>query len=488
MRLPFTTLFLVGVLATSSLAQKDAKIEWHDTTRDVFINNELDRSAVVMACDSPSRIALICSKLEQAVILDLTEQKAALVSKNAFSFSTDHATATSDSRAVTQEIGKFTRIDGPVFSFAVDAKPVLIRPHPGLTGEMTIEKLWETVPVWRGLMENYQPNAETVAALKATAEDATVTVAFGTWCPDSKNYVPRLLKALRMAATAKLHVKLIGVDNQFREPANTVQPRQITNVPTVIVERSSREIGRIVETPAGKSIEDDLVAILAGKPGAHVGRWERGPLIARGSYSYRDSNGQETATESWDLYNTAEGGYLAHSRITAGDLDTEVFERVDSSRRPSFAEITKQKGADRTRTRINVEGYTMTVRMRGSVSGVILQTVQIPERLFLSPPAALTQGWSWTRDLAAKQITAYLTPVEFDKAIGVLAMVSQEINGEEPTHVPAGEFQARHLKRLYGQEASDLWLLPELGIPVRGKSATGSEYVLTSLEITSLKK
>jgi hypothetical protein len=109
-----------------------------------------------------------------------------------------------------------------------------------------MDKLWETVPVWRSVMKSYEPNAGAVEQIKATNNETTVTLAYGTWCPDSKNYVPRLIKALSGAGNDKIQVKLVGIDNQFREPVDRSTAPD-TNVPTVIVERGGREIGRIVE-------------------------------------------------------------------------------------------------------------------------------------------------------------------------------------------------------------------------------------------------
>jgi hypothetical protein len=48
---------------------------------------------------------------------------------------------------------------------------------------------------------------------------------------------------------------------------------------------------------------------------------------------------------------------------------------------------------------------------------------------------------------------------------------------------PAGEFRTTHLARQSGAEASDWWIHPDLGIPVRGQIVGGLEYVLTSLEL-----
>ena len=482
MRIKFLMLFFLIAFAANVPAQTSqlATTSWSDSTRDVYINNELDRGAQVMTADNPTRLALISSKLERAIVLDTNERTVSTVSKDAFRISPDHTSATWDAGVVVQAVGKFTRVDGPVYFFAVDGKPILIRAHPGMTGEMTADKLWEAVPVWHAVMENYQPNASAVAAIKANTSETKVTLLYGTWCPDSKNYMPRLIKALKAAGNDKIQVKLVGIDNQFHEPADTVQPRRITNVPTVIVERGGREIGRIIETPASKTIEEDLAALLAGKPVVHNGRWDRGPKIASGVYSYRDASGKERGRESWELFSTAEGGYLAHSLVSAGDVTTEVFYRTDDERRPTFVEVTKQRGDERTRTRYNLDRHTLTARMRGSVSGVISQTIEVPDSFYLSSPSMAAEGLRWTKEASGDQkpLTVYLAPNEFDRALGTLAVLSCDARGEETVRVPAGEFRARHILHKADKETSELWVHPELGVPVRGKTGA-MEYVLT---------
>lgn len=473
------TLITAGIAAAQTGAGPSPA--WTDSTRDVYIDNELDRDAQVLTADSPSRLALISPKLDSAVVLDVTERSVKTIPKHAFHFGADRTSAVCESTSETKVAGKFTRVDGPVYFFVVDGKPVLIRSHPGATGEMTIDKLWDTVPVWRSVMKNYQPNTQAVDAIKSIDKDTTLTLAFGTWCPDSKNYIPRLIKALRASGNPKIQLKLIGIDNQFREPVSVVQPLRITNVPTVIVERGGREIGRIVETPSASTMEEDLAAILSGKQPVYNGRWDRGPRVAGGVYSYRDRNGKEFGAEHWEMFSTSEGGYLVHSRIAVGDLTTEVFHRVDAKRRPSFAEVTKMRGEERTRTRFNIDGNTMTARMRGSVSGVISQTLEVPEQFVLSSPAIAAAGLLQAPERDRAKISCYLTPEPFEQAMGTLEKLSFEARGEETIRVPAGEFRARHMSRKTDRETSDWWLDSKLGIPVRGQSA-GVEYVLTSLE------
>lgn len=473
-------LFFMAAIAAAQTTPSSV-LNWSDSTRDVYIDNELDRGAQVLTADSPSRLALISTRLESALVLDVAERTVKTISKDAFKLSTDHTSATSDSNAASKQVGKFTRVDGPIYFFVVDGKPVLIRSHPGATGDMSVDKLWETVPVWRSVMKNYQPNTQAVDAIKSNDKDTTLTLAFGTWCPDSKNYVPRLIKALRAADNAKIQLKLIGIDNQFREPVSAVQPLSITNVPTVIVERGGHEIGRIVETPAASTIEEDVASILAGKQPVHNGRWDRGPRVASGVYSYRDHKGKEFGTEEWELFSTSEGGYLVHSRITTGDLTTEVFHRVDARKRAAFAEVTKTRGDERTRVRFNIDNSTMTARVRGSVSGVISQTLEVPQQFFLSSPAIAAAGFVQAPERDRAQIVGYVTPDRFDRALSTLETLSSEAKGEEKIRVPAGEFNARHVLLKNNSGATDWWLHSKLGVPVKGQSAD-VEYVLVKFE------
>lgn len=478
----FFIFLLCALVEGGTQSDKYATLTWHDSVRDIYIDNELDRGAQFLTTDNPSRAALISSKLDKAIILDINERSLFTTPKNAFKFSEDKTEATSSSPFTA--VGKFTRIDGPVYSFAIDGLPILIRSHSGRVGKMSVDSLWDTVPVWKALMETYHPASSTVAALKSQPDEIGITLFFGTWCGDSKYYVPRLLKTLAEAQNKKLRVTLIGVDNQFREPVDTVQPHALTNVPTMIVERSGHEIGRIVETPVTKTFEDDLVAVLSGKPGVHNGRWDRGALLAKGVYSYRDQKGKECGTESWELFDASEGGYFLHSRITSARLSTEVFQRIDVKGRPAFAEITKILGDDRVRTRISVDGNTLIARVRGSGSGVVTQTLEMPSEFFLSSPAVACQAWAQPADASGhRQTAAYLEPSEFQNTTGVVASAGCEAKGEEKIRVPAGEFQARHFIRNVLRENSEWWVHPTLGIPVRGKINGGFEFVLVSLDV-----
>jgi hypothetical protein len=484
----FFILLLTCSFAVTGQTGKPAQLSWNDTVRDVLIDGELDRTTQIITCDSPSKLAMISPKLSKAVVLNITDKSVSLMTKEAFSFSSDKASATSDESKGLQSVGKFIRVDGPnssyVYSFSAEGKMIVIRSHPGLTGELNEDKVWEAVPVWRAKMDAYTPDAAAVAAIKAIDKDTNVTLIFGTWCGDSKMYVPRLVKALHLANNPKLKVKLVGIDNQFNQPIDVIQPRKLINVPTVIVERDGHEIGRIIETPATGSAEGDLAAILNEKPLTHTGRWERGAKLGQGVYSYRDAKGKETGKETWEIFAGNDGGYLVHSRITTNDLTTEVFHQVNAKKNPSFIEVTKLSGDNITRTRYNIDDHSLSATMRGSTSGVVKQTLEVPNQLAVSSPSVAAEGL-FSAQVSQGQIASYLVPRDFVTTTGTLCAANNETKGDESVKVPAGEFRAHHQIRKAGAEISEWWLHSQLGVPVRGKLANGTEFVLTSIEIPS---
>jgi hypothetical protein len=263
----FALMFTVTGIAISAAQSKPEPVVWTDSTRDVYINGEIDRSAQVLTSEATQRIALISARLDRAVVLDTSRRTFHTSSPDSFRFYPDRVVALSDADFAVSPAGSYTLHGESDYSFVFNARPVHITAHQALIGETGRETLFETVPVWRFAMESYQPDSDAVTALKACQSETLITVALATWCSDSKRHVPRLLKALELAGNNHLHIKLIGIGRKLHEPGDTIKHFKIVHVPTVIVERDAVEIGRIVENPKGKTIEEDLASILNNTPG-----------------------------------------------------------------------------------------------------------------------------------------------------------------------------------------------------------------------------
>jgi thiol-disulfide isomerase/thioredoxin len=134
-----------------------------------------------------------------------------------------------------------------------------------LVGPATREQIEGTAPEWVQAQVEAKPDAEAAKALAAVPPGAELTIFLGTWCGDSRREVPRFWRSVDMAGgTVPFKVTYVTVDPQKKEPAGPVTENGIRYLPTFIVRRDGREVGRIVET-APNGIEHDLLALLTGK-------------------------------------------------------------------------------------------------------------------------------------------------------------------------------------------------------------------------------
>ena len=108
-------------------------------------------------------------------------------------------------------------------------------------------------------IERYHPNQDIVDSLKAY-KDFSLVVVLGTWCSDTKEQLPKLIKVLQQMNYPLQSVQLIAVNRDKKVPK---QFRNFfsSNVPTVFVLRQNNVIGKVVETPI-KSMEEDVLEIL----------------------------------------------------------------------------------------------------------------------------------------------------------------------------------------------------------------------------------
>ncbi len=111
--------------------------------------------------------------------------------------------------------------------------------------------------------ENYVVNEEILSQLNL--KGVSFKVFLGTWCSDSQREVPRFLKITDQMGVKAKQLQIIALDNHTdrykQSPQHEEEGWNIEYVPTIIVLKDGREVGRIVEMPE-LSLEEDLVRIL----------------------------------------------------------------------------------------------------------------------------------------------------------------------------------------------------------------------------------
>lgn len=116
--------------------------------------------------------------------------------------------------------------------------------------------------------KSYKPDVELMDQLRKQADGTDYVLFLGTWCEDSQREVPGMIRILDDLGVSRDRLELIAVDEREehykKSPGGETDAFKVDLVPTLIVLRDDRELGRIVEFPWG-TLEEDLVDIFEKK-------------------------------------------------------------------------------------------------------------------------------------------------------------------------------------------------------------------------------
>ncbi|RNI25870.1 thioredoxin family protein [Rufibacter latericius] len=111
--------------------------------------------------------------------------------------------------------------------------------------------------------QRYTPNQKIMDELVPLLENVTVKGYMGSWCEDSQRDIPRFYKVLDFAHFPHSRFNLISLREDKSGFNGEEKADNITAVPTFILYREGKEVGRIVET-AYPTLEMNMLTILKG--------------------------------------------------------------------------------------------------------------------------------------------------------------------------------------------------------------------------------
>ena len=95
--------------------------------------------------------------------------------------------------------------------------------------------------------QGYVPNADVVSQMKAKSQNLHFIVFGGTWCDDTKYILPRFYALADAASVPAANISLIGVNRAKKTLGYLSESLNVTHVPTIIVLKDGKELGRVVE-------------------------------------------------------------------------------------------------------------------------------------------------------------------------------------------------------------------------------------------------
>lgn len=108
----------------------------------------------------------------------------------------------------------------------------------------------------------YTVPADVVSAFKSKGSQVQVIAFGGTWCDDTKYIFPKFFSILHASTFPADHLTLVGVDRNKKTIGHLAEALNVVNVPTFIILKEGKEIGRVVEYGKAGQWDKELGDIL----------------------------------------------------------------------------------------------------------------------------------------------------------------------------------------------------------------------------------
>ena len=136
-----------------------------------------------------------------------------------------------------------------------------------LKGFVTKQEL-SADPAFKWFAENqkgYSPYPAALQTLKLNKDSVQFLVFGGTWCHDTQFILPKFYSLTEAAGVAPNQITLLGVDRSKKTIQHLTEHFNVINVPTIIVLKQGKEIGRVVEYGKTGMFDRELGEIIAAK-------------------------------------------------------------------------------------------------------------------------------------------------------------------------------------------------------------------------------
>lgn len=134
-----------------------------------------------------------------------------------------------------------------------------------LKGFMTEQQLkTDSAFLWFAAnQKGYTPEQNALQLLRANKDSINIIAFGGTWCGDTKYILPKFFALTDAAGFPQDRITLIGVDHNKKTIQHLAEAFAIINVPTIIIMKNGKEVGRVVEYGKYGMFDKELGEIIA---------------------------------------------------------------------------------------------------------------------------------------------------------------------------------------------------------------------------------
>lgn len=145
--------------------------------------------------------------------------------------------------------------------------------HELAVGKTTRKDITEKFEAWKTSYERTKPSTTLAKDWANVPEDTQITVLFGTWCGDCMREVPQFWRDVEsMGKDVPFEVHYVAVDNMFGAGPVDIRAYDPQAIPSFVVTRGGKELGRLVESPEttqsadlGRLLRGEATGVISGR-------------------------------------------------------------------------------------------------------------------------------------------------------------------------------------------------------------------------------
>ena len=113
--------------------------------------------------------------------------------------------------------------------------------------------------------QGYVPDQKALQAFRSQKDSINIIAFGGTWCGDTKVVLPKFFMLADAAGLSPDRITVLGVDRSKKTIQHLTEIFNVTHVPTIIVMKNGKELGRVVEYGKYGMFDKELGEILGGR-------------------------------------------------------------------------------------------------------------------------------------------------------------------------------------------------------------------------------
>ena len=140
----------------------------------------------------------------------------------------------------------------------------LLRSSKGLCRK----EIWQQILLFSWFAVNqqgYVPDQKALQAFRSQKDSINIIAFGGTWCGDTKTVLPKFFMLADAAGLSPDRITLLGVDRSKKTIQHLTEIFNVTHVPTIIVMKNGKELGRVVEYGKYGLFDKELGEIVGGE-------------------------------------------------------------------------------------------------------------------------------------------------------------------------------------------------------------------------------